>query len=63
MEKNKSRLNGIIGSFCYHLMDTHGIPKQLFEEKYLHNGYWDFDRIRKIMLKHRDFLKKVNNNG
>jgi hypothetical protein len=50
--------NELMGKFAFHVSDTHGLPKEIFKERYIKDGYWDLVGIITLLKKHKDFLKK-----
>jgi len=61
MEKEEFKIfyNQIVGRFAFHLSDTHGIPKQIFDERYIDkDGYFKNLEIIFELNRHRDFWKQ-----
>jgi len=55
--------NSLFGMFADHLASTHGIPLQIFRERYIDKGYFKLSVLFKELNRHRDFRKKLRQNG
>ena len=44
-----------LGKFVFHLFDTHGLPKEITEERL---KYYTYEQLLRNLLKHKDFLKQ-----
>lgn len=63
MPTNNEEILKILGRFAFHLSDTHGIPKEIFVEKYTKNGAWDLVRVFNFIFEHNDFMRQERRNA
>lgn len=50
------RINSFAGAFAFHLFDTHGYPKELFEKDLERMTFQDFFSV---VGKHKDFTRSL----
>ena len=51
----------IIGSFIWHMYDTHGLPYEITKTSLEGRSYWSF--LQMVKSKHRDFWKLLIKEG